>query len=342
MNDVVCGYYGKLPVSPEFLRLHASGPELRWLDEWLQQGILHAKSQEGGAWAQRIAQAGPYGFFYLPDHEGRVVYGAIMASQDKAGRSFPFLSYALVERHDFAFTPWLIPLATADFVHDRTLATRRLHEDLNWEAFRRSVEDQMVQEPDLAQAREAFDRFMQATTVRQWWEGNATCPGEATQPAVDQLFTRVAQRPYQDQEGIRIPIGREGTLGNFDLAFWLQVYLQRQEEAGNSHVGLFCFWRREPSYGTALLSIGPGSPNSLRLLVNHEAQDDAWWDVTASMPDQVRAKTDGASQPPTIDLQDSLMTVARLMSHHMGRTGTTVERVESASIRRARSTPAVR
>ncbi|MEQ1848231.1 MAG: hypothetical protein ABL983_21945, partial [Nitrospira sp.] len=119
------------------------------------------------------------------------------------------------------------------------------------------------------------------------------------------------------------------------------VYLQYQEEAGNSHVGLFCFWRREPSRGAALLSIGPGSSNSLRFLVNPEAQDDAWWDVTAPMADEVSAKTEGASQLPTIDVQDSLMTVAQLMRHRMGRTGTTIERVGIASTPRARSTPAV-
>lgn len=342
MNDVVCGYYGKLPVSPEFLRLHASGPELRWLDEWLQQGILYAKTQEGVAWAERITQASPYGFFYLPDHEGRVVYGAIVASQDKAGRSFPFLSYALVERHDLAVTPWLLSVATADFIQDRILAISRLREDLNWETFRRALEDQTVQEPDLTQARERFDRFMQATTVQQWWEGDVTGLNAAKQLGVDQLFARVAQRPYQGQEGIRIPIGREGTPGNLDLAFWLQVYLQHQEEDGNSHVGLFCFWRREPSHGTALLSIGPGSSNSVRFLVNPEARDDAWWDVMAPMPDQVPAKTEGASQPPTIDAQDSLMTAAQLMRHHMGRTRTTVERVGAASTRGACSTPAGR
>lgn len=341
MSDVICGYYGKLPVFPEFLRLHASGPELRWLDEWLQQGILYAKNQEGAAWAEQIAQASPYGFFYLPSHEGRVVYGAIMASRDKAGRSFPFLSYTLRERQDFAFTPWLIPVATAACIHDRTLATRKLREDLNWDAFRRAVEQQVVQQPDLAHAIETFNRFTQSTTVRQWWEGDATCLGEATQLAVDQLFAQVAQVPYRDQDSIRFPIGREGTPGNLDLAFWLQVYLQRQGGTGHPHAGLLCFWKRDPSRGTALLSIGPGSPNIVRFLVNPVARDDAWWDVTASLSGQVLVKTEGTTQPPMIDLQDSLMTVTQLMRYHLERAGTTVERMGPTAIRRGLSTLAV-
>lgn len=320
MRDVVCGYYGKLPVSPEFLRLHASGPELQWLDEWLQQGSHYAKAQERAAWAERIAQASPYAFFFVPAHGGRAVYGAILASQDKAGRAFPFLSYALLDRHDFALTPWLIPVATADFIHGRTMAIRRLHEDLNWETFRRTVEDQMAQEPDFAKAREMFDRFMQSTTVQQWWQRDATEMSEATQLAVAHVLGRVAQVQCHGPKGVRMPIGREETCGNLDLAFWLQVHLQHQDGTAHSDVGLFCFWKREPSHGTALLSIGPGSPNSLRLLVNPEAQDDAWWDVVASIPDQVRAKAEGTAQPPTINMQDSLLTVAQLLRRYTRRT----------------------
>jgi len=291
--------------------------------------------------AEQIAQASPYEFFYLPNHEGRVVYGAIMASQDKAGRSFPFTSYALLERHDFVLTPWLIPVATSAFIHDRTLAIRKLREDLNWDAFRRAVEDQVIQEPDLAHAIETFNRFTQSTTVRQWWEEDATCRGEATQLAVGQLFAQVAQVPYRDQDSIRFPIGREGTSDNLDLAFWLQVYLQRQSGTGHPHAGLLCFWKRDPSHGAALLSIGPGSPNIVRFLVNPVVRDDAWWDVMASVSGQVLARTEGAAQPPTIDLQDSLMTVAQLMRYHMERAGTTVERMGPTAIRRGLATLAV-
>ncbi len=145
MTATIYGYYGKLPISPEFLRLHASGPEIRWLDEWLQRGTLYAKSQEGVRWEARIAEAGIYCFFYMPAYEGRVVSGALIASHDKAGRAFPFLSFALVDRDLFETSPWLIPVATARFLGETSVAIRTLPADHEWAGLPAEVEQTLIE-----------------------------------------------------------------------------------------------------------------------------------------------------------------------------------------------------
>ena len=115
MSAPVCGYYGKLPVSPEFLRLHAAGPELRELDEWLERGVQYAKAQTGPEWPALLAQADIWNFLFVPEGNGRVVCGAVFASRDQAGRSFPFLTFLLLERRDLSPVPWLIPLSCRAF-----------------------------------------------------------------------------------------------------------------------------------------------------------------------------------------------------------------------------------
>ena len=105
MNAPVCGYYGKLPVSPEFLRLHAAGPELRELDEWFERGVQYAKAKAGSEWPTLLAQADIWNFLFVPEGNGRVVCGAVFASRDQAGRSFPFLTFLLLERRDFLRFP---------------------------------------------------------------------------------------------------------------------------------------------------------------------------------------------------------------------------------------------
>ena len=77
-------------VSPEFLRLHAAGPELRELDEWLERGVQYAKAQSGSEWPALLVQADIWNFLFVPEGNGRVVCGALFASRDQAGRSFPF------------------------------------------------------------------------------------------------------------------------------------------------------------------------------------------------------------------------------------------------------------
>lgn len=334
MPQVVYGYYGKLPVSPEFLRLHASGPELRWLDEWLQQGILYAKAQEGLVWPERIAHASPCGFFYVPRHEGRVVCGVMIASQDRAGRSFPFLRYGLFEREGFAAAPWLIPVAMGQFVHDTTLAVRKLHEGRDWEAFRRTADDGTTEEPSLARAQDTFDSFKGMTKVRQWCFGEVTGVGEAQQLVADHLFTRVVEARRQGKQGLQFPIGLDGSGNNLDLAFWLELTLRPQRrEANQDGTGSLCFWRRDTvqHHGTALLSIGPGSPNVVRFLANSEAQDDAWWDLAAPIPDSALAKVEGAAQTPHFKLETSLATVAQCLRDQMGYAVRDVDRVRPES-----------
>jgi type VI secretion system ImpM family protein len=344
MTEMMCGYYGKLPISPEFLRLHASGPELRWLDEWLQHGVLSAKVQEGAAWPARLAAASPYGFFYLPPHEGRVVCGAIVASQDKAGRSFPFLSYGLIDRSDVASKPWLIPVATARLLNDITGAVRALHEGLDWEAFCRMVEDLSIRPPDLSGAMEIFARFTQSTTVGQWCVGESTPSGEAKQLAMEQLFTRVMQARRRGEHSLRVPIGPDRNSGNLDLSFWLQLCLQQRPDVLTARAGLLCFWtraRQNDSGGRAVLSIGPGSPDVVRFLVNPEAQDGTWWDMATPIPDSVLAQTEGGPERQSIDAQDSLMKVAEQLCDQTGHIAPSPDRVRPESVRRGPSILAV-
>lgn len=331
MTEIEYGYYGKLPVSPEFLRWHASGPELRWLDEWLQQGILYAKAQEGAAWSERLAQASPYGFLYLPSHEGRLVCGAIRASRDQAGRAFPFLSYVLLEHEALASSPWLVPVAVAGFLKDTRIAFDRLQNGCDWDVFRRMLGDHTVREADVASARERFDQFTQTTTIRQWCFGEATHVGEARHLAAEQLVARVVRGQGQRSKGVRFPIGLDGTSGNLDLAFWLQLYLQHPVGGTQPQAGMFCCWRREPGLCTALLSLGPGSPNVVRFLVNPEAQDEAWWDLTASVPDLGVGTVEGTTSSQYPNLQEPLAGLAQFMRAQLGRIGAATERVRPES-----------
>lgn len=321
MKPAVCGYYGKLPLSPEFLRLHASGPELRWLDEWLQQGVVYAKAQEGTAWQERLAHASPYSFFYVPGSEGRVVSGVLIASQDKAGRSFPFMSFVLMNRDSFSSLPWLIPVATAQFLDETLGAIRTLRDGLDWDVFCRAVEQRQVEEPSSAQASEALDRFTRSTTVGEWWFDEPAALEEVKRVAVGHLLQKVAQARCQGEPNIRLPIGSDGSFGNLDLSFLLQLCLEHHPDVAHSHTGFLCFWKREVEThgGTALLSIGPGSPKVLRFIVNPVVQDDLWWDVTAHAEDLAEESMHKECHPRSVDLQDSLATASHVMRKQMER-----------------------
>lgn len=315
MRPAVYGYYGKLPVSPEFLRLYGSGPELRWLDEWLQRGMLYAKAQEGAAWQERLAQAYPYSFFYVPRREGRVVSGVVIASQDQAGRAFPFMSFVLFDRHGFADAPWLIPVATRRFLRDTTTAIRTLRTGLEWEAFSHEVQQRWALTPHAIYTKRAFTQFTQITTVGQWWFGAPVMTTDVNQVAIGRLFTQVAQARHPGVHDLRFAICSDGSASHLDLSFWLHLCLQSRADVDLSQTGLLCFWRNEPHGGVALLSIGPGSPKAVRFIVNPEAAEGSWWDVRTQAPNIVTTPSEPNKHPQGSDLQASLASVAHLVGN---------------------------
>ena len=296
MSPAVSGYYGKLPMSPEFLRLNAAGPELRWLDEWLQQGTLYAKSVERPRWPTLIAEAKPWRFIYVPPREGRFVTGVIVASQDKAGRAFPFLSFVLLDR---VIQPWLIPVASAGFLEQAAASLGALRASLDWNEFCRRHERGAIQESNLVAAAEITKRFLATTTIEQWWTktfGNVDDQSQHGGAQELQSMIGFAKRQVErrGQQGITFPLFLQGAEDNGDVAFWLEACFRDAEKEDRSHVGLVCFWSLETTEAgrSALLSIGPGMPNVVRYLLSPEVQDDGWREV--GVPPRERAGGDSA------------------------------------------------
>jgi type VI secretion system ImpM family protein len=276
-------------MSPEFLRLNAAGPELRWLDEWLQQGTLYAKSVERPRWPTLIAEAKPWRFIYVPPKEGRFVIGVIVASQDKVGRAFPFLSFVLLDR---VIQPWLIPVASAGFLEQAAASLSALRASLDWNEFCRQHERGAIQESNLVAAAEITKRFLSTTTIERWWSktfGDADDQREHAGAQELQNMMGFAKREVemQGQQGITFPLFLQGAQHNSDVAFWLEASFRAPEMGNRSYAGFVCFWGIEATEAgrSALLSIGPGSPNVVRYIMAPEAQDEGWCAVGVSSLD---------------------------------------------------------
>ena len=285
MSPVV-GYYGKLPLSPEFLRLHAAGPELRWLDDWLQRGVLYAKSKEGPQWSALVAQSDLWNFLYVPPGQGRIVCGVLFASQDKAGRSFPFLSFLLLDLDFLSRKPWLVPIVAAEFLESTTSSTQVLRTTLDWDNFRRGVDQAEGKVLSVEAAEEAFAQYTQAVNAREWWVGlwgsfDDSRKYRLVQELAEMVRSFTQQACREASWGLKFPLF-PGTGGKtYDLPFWLAASLQPVSPGPQHKLGVVTFWSRSPTKvdPCVLISLGPGSPNMTRFLVSPEAQDNSWRDV---------------------------------------------------------------
>ncbi|MEP6934563.1 MAG: type VI secretion system-associated protein TagF [Nitrospirota bacterium] len=298
MNAPVCGYYGKLPVSPEFLRLHAAGPELRELDEWLERGVQYAKGRAGSEWPALVDQADIWNFLFVPEGDGRVVCGAVFASRDRAGRSFPFLTFLLLERCDLPPTPWLIPLRCRTYLNKTGQLLQQLRGDLDWNTFRARVESLPVEFDSDVSIEAGFEDYLSHTTTKEFW--SRICAATDRPPHDGLRHERTIHLyPAGEQSGEGATWGRKFPLlkghaaETYDLPFWLDRHARLLGVKKGTWPTFFALWNRAPSKvePCALLSFGRSSPHLTRFIVAPDVQDKAWGDW---LPNQASLR-EGAS-----------------------------------------------
>jgi type VI secretion system protein ImpM len=285
MNAPISGYYGKLPLSPEFLRLHAAGPELRELDEWFERGVQYAKTKSGSEWSALLAQADIWNFLFVPEGSGRVVCGAVFASRDRAGRSFPFLTFLLLERHDLPLTPWLIPLRCRTFLTKTRQFLQQLRADLDWNTFRTSVESLPAEMDSDASIEAGFEDYLSHTTIKEFWSRICTAADHLQHDGLGHKCA-IHLHPVGEQSsggatwGRHVPLLKWQTAETYDLPFWLDLHARLLGVKKGALPALFTFWNRVPSKvePCLLLSFGHPSPNLTRFIVSPEAQDEAWYE----------------------------------------------------------------
>lgn len=94
------GIYGKLPAHGDFIRRALPDGFVAPWDEWLQQGIAHAREELGESFAA-VWAAAPAWRFRLPAGTcgAREAAGVLLASEDTVGRRFPITLAALLPPH---------------------------------------------------------------------------------------------------------------------------------------------------------------------------------------------------------------------------------------------------
>ena len=286
MTTPIVGYYGKLPISPEFFRLNASGPEVRWLDDWLQQGMLYAKAKEGARWHELVDESDLWKFLYFPVDESRIVCGVLFASRDKAGRSFPFLYFLLLDRKSLSRKVWLAPLMAAEFLDAAECSLEGLRKNFAWDGFCQDVASFNGRCLEVESVSEVFGQYLRSEKADTWL---AQGLGNSINSQKLQLVRRLTDliHSLKQDSGCRFPWGFNFPLlkqkgeSDYDLAFWLAAIVRPIKARQLQAPGLFTLWNRSPKKvkPCALVSVGPGSPHIIRFLVSPDAQDEAWRDM---------------------------------------------------------------
>ena len=262
MYTSTLGYYGKLPLSAEFIRCQASGQEIDELDQWLREGMYHAKSVLGMSWSTEFAQADIWSFLYLPPGRDRFLAGLFKASQDKAGREFPFLVYLLLNRHEFHGTPWRAPMQFKEFFVQgcRFLSQISAESDVNRLQFRLQALSP-VEPQDIGSGEGEYHSLLLNRRTRDHWMDlfgvdHSQSIGRLLLGLVHEAESKAALLDKHCAAHFPLlPSNKEET---YDLPFWIDVLAKA---SGRRLDGGILFWNRQPSRGKPLLIVCCEGPN---------------------------------------------------------------------------------
>ena len=93
------GFFGKLPGFTDFIKYNAAGKEILTIDNWLQEGLALAKLKYKNEWKNYYNNSLTLNFIYPFTGTDNTTVGVISPSNDKSGRSFPFLMFRNIKKN---------------------------------------------------------------------------------------------------------------------------------------------------------------------------------------------------------------------------------------------------
>ena len=228
--------FGKLPAFGDFVRHNAGGRDALVFDQWLQQGLYHARTHLGPAWEESFRGAPAYYFLFSPESSEGFLLGLLQPSRDRGDRCFPFTVALRVDRR---FPQELLPLAPVLFGSflegatglARTAGSMTLHEIAEATARLDAPTGQ-----DHRAAVAAYRESLASTRVDQFRERLWAADGERVLLAFRNLVEVLApfrgRTPTRLALGLRFPITAEAPQAARDVSLWTDAALRMMNARG--------------------------------------------------------------------------------------------------------------
>lgn len=221
--------FGKLPAFGDFVRHNAGGRDVLAFDQWLQQGLYHARTELRSDWEASYESAPTYQFLFFPENSESYLIGVLQPSHDRSERCYPFIVSLRVDRR---FPSRLLPLAPVLFASFLEGAMQLAH-----------AAGQGMTLPEIA---EATDR-LQTPVLRDYQTLATSYANHLTTTRTDRLRERLWGSAGEERvllvfknllevllplrgrnaarlaPGLRFPIPAEAPDLSFTASFWLDA-----------------------------------------------------------------------------------------------------------------------
>ncbi|MGD9853114.1 MAG: type VI secretion system-associated protein TagF [Nitrospirales bacterium] len=283
------GCFGKLPLSPEFIRVNAKGSALQAFDQWLQEGLHGYRTSTGPNWIQDYLQSETWNFLFHDPGGSECLVGVVTPNQDKAGRGFPMSIFLRIEATEFAGKIQKVPVYFQTFLARAKQMVEEGWKDHSLQEFREQISGWEIPDPGNWDSLDRlFQEFLGAYSMNELLH---LCGVQKDlflsvdlkvhmQERVRAMVT--AHRPTNPSKGgqlMSFPLIHDPALP-FEIPFWME-YLKKYESLTFAYPILF--WNKSPqnSHAVVFLQNAPVSPKSFAKLIHPLLAIEPYWPLVS-------------------------------------------------------------
>ena len=311
------GCFGKLPLSPEFIRVNAKGPALQAFDQWLQEGLHGYRTSLGVQWIQDYLQSDTWSFLFNVPGGTECLVGVVTPNQDKAGRGFPMAIYLRIEAQEFAGRVHKVPLYFQTFLDWAKQMVEEEWKTHSLQEFRERVTNCEASEPGNWDSLDRlYQEFLGAYTLDGLLELCEASTGLVSMAAVKSRLREMvsSHQPSNTSKGGQLmpfPLIYDPALP-FEIPFWME-YLKKIADLTMDCPVLF--WNKCPQKGPAVVFMqeGPVSPKSFAKLIHPRPFVGAHWPIASEDHGEAHVGVAPTDRSEGSDPQEEWVTLARLL-----------------------------
>jgi type VI secretion system ImpM family protein len=227
--------FGKLPAFGDFVRHDASGRDVLVFDQWLQQGLHHARARLGADWDASARCAPAYGFLFFPENAESFLFGLIRPSHDRSERPFPFVLALRVDRRFSMERLAFAPVVFAAFLD----GAARLADEAARGSTLQEIGDalELLRPPvkqDYAALIKPYVVHLASTRLSERWTGLWNEPADTVDGRARLVFGRLLDllipfrgwNPARFKLGLRFPIAGDDVERGYATSFWIEATLR--------------------------------------------------------------------------------------------------------------------
>lgn len=279
------GCFGKLPIHADFIRHNVQCGETVAFENWVQEGVSLVTRKHPGTWPEVYRNFPTLNFVLMGEEQARTLAGALVASQDRSGRPYPFSVLLASDDPMLRELQPLVPHIFHNFFQETAeiVTAKWRHEPLTRLTSR--VDGISRRDTGLTrrQLLDSQNEPLRQITLGEFWQSafdgaDAPTPEQLFGTLIDTLKTVVRRGPSRISWGLRLPLPAAGE-PRLLVIFWLQLI---DAMLGECNWRAHYFWsgagEQHPARLTVFFRPLPGS--FLLQLLNPSIDDGSIFDVT--------------------------------------------------------------